>query len=83
LVLKLPPTDRWRWVKSFGARVVTGGQWYRGGPGDTGGRSKPGTYVTKEWKVKQAAKMGTKEWDLAPGSGITEQGSLELYHEPR
>ena len=40
-------------------------------------------YVTKDWKVKQAAKMGTKEWDLAPGSGITEQGTFELYHEPR
>jgi hypothetical protein len=40
-------------------------------------------YVTKEWKVKQAAKMGTKEWDLSAGSGITEQGTFELYHEPR
>ena len=40
-------------------------------------------YLTKEWKVKQAAKMGTKEWDLSPGSGVTEQGSFELYHEPR
>ena len=40
-------------------------------------------YVTKEWKVKQAAKMGTKEWDLSPGSGIKEQGTFELYHEPR
>ena len=26
-VRKLPPIDRWSWTKSFGARVVTGGQW--------------------------------------------------------
>ena len=26
-VRKLGAIDRWRWVKSFGARVVTGGQW--------------------------------------------------------
>ena len=43
-----------------------------------------GAYATKEWKVKQAPKMGTKEWDLnAAAAGITEQGTIELYHEPR
>ncbi len=42
-----------------------------------------GTYGTKEWKVKQAAKLGTKEWDLTAGAGIAEQGTFELYHEPR
>lgn len=43
-----------------------------------------GAYATKEWQVKQAAKMGTKEWDLATGAaGIKESGTFELYHEPR
>ncbi len=47
--------------------------------------AKPdGAYATREWKVAQAAKMGTKEWDLkTSGAGITEQGTFELYHEPR
>jgi hypothetical protein len=43
-----------------------------------------GPYATKEWTVAQAAKMGTKAWDLTAGaSGITEHGTFELYHEPR
>jgi hypothetical protein len=47
--------------------------------------AKPdGTYATKEWKVAQAAKMGTKAWDLTTGAaGIAEHGTFELYHEPR
>jgi hypothetical protein len=43
-----------------------------------------GSYATKEWQVKRAAKMGTKEWDLTTGAaGIKENGTFELYHEPR
>ena len=50
-----------------------------------GERAKPdGAYATKVWKVAQAAKMGTKEWDLtAAAAGIAEHGTFELYHEPR
>ena len=43
-----------------------------------------GAYSTKEWQVKQAAKMGMKEWDLtSSAAGIKENGTFELYHEPR
>jgi hypothetical protein len=42
-VRKLGAIDRWSCVKSFGAMVVTGGQWYRRGRLDTfrSGRSLP------------------------------------------
>ena len=51
----------------------------------SGEAAKPeGAFATKEWKVKQAAKMATKEWDLSAGAaGIKEHGTFELYHEPR
>jgi hypothetical protein len=47
--------------------------------------AKPeGAYATKEWKVKQASEMATKDWDVAAGAaGIAEHGTFELYHQPR